>query len=159
MNERTSNRSDPIEMDPLALSARGEHRREEMLTALHGAMRARKRRSTIVRTTSAAASLCLIAACGWLAFRAAPDAGRPIATDDRRETLPEALPQTQPQPRLTQIVTTDPTILTRLSVSTEPSRVQRIDDRDLIEAMRQAGQNVGVSRIGTEVRLIANSTK
>ncbi len=118
--------------DPIELSPAARARREEMLTELKRAVRARRRRRRAVQGALATAPVLLAALVLVLSARTpvAPSPvapPRPVGVAEATSTKPNAEPT-----------------LTHVSYAT-------IDDDELLDLLRTAGHNAGIARIGPRV--------
>jgi hypothetical protein len=148
---------DPVER----LSATGEARRETMRDSLELAVRSRGRRRLAVRGGLVACGLAFVAGAVVTAGRpaAGPGAGpidpgvsESIAVDVRPEPRLEeskeaTVPPTSPgNTRLVAYVTNDAGIVDRLAVNQRSSRVEMLDDHELLAQLRAAGLPAGLVR-------------
>ncbi len=138
------------------LSERGVARREEGLEALKGVVRRRGRRRVVVR---AAGALVVVVAAG-LAVVMMVRGGSPAVHHEIARgpaiapPAPVLPPSVESDVRVAtlagiSLVKTDPMAVREYAAS--PRRVARLDDAGLQKALREAGEPVGIVRIGKRV--------
>lgn len=122
------------------------NRRQEIFVAMTAAARARARRRVIRRTAVIVFPLLALAACVMLTVRASESGVKPGPLAARHGPGHDG----RSRARLVEIVRTDPGIAAKVAVS-EVSRVERIDDQELLRALGEAGLDSGIVRTGDRV--------
>ncbi|MGQ0628493.1 MAG: hypothetical protein ACT4PL_10395 [Phycisphaerales bacterium] len=156
----------------LGLSAAGAARRDAMLADLHSALRSRQRRRILGRSAAAASIALASALTIWFVAapaRTLPQRNGPTLADisPPPDSLTPSLTLIEPaavvsifdpgptRRIVTAIVTDDSERLASLIVTTAGrSRVQRVDDGELVATLRDRGISVGIAHLGNRSFLI-----
>jgi hypothetical protein len=153
---------------PFPLSDAGERKREEVRATLHRAISRRVFARRAAHTTLAALALLGVT---WLAMRTAitSNSAVPAHVPIARSTSPDnplaASPTSPPDasrlPRPSEsrlptvaIVRDDPRIIARLSITPRPSRIEPLDDAQLLAELRPVRGDVGLVRVAGRVDIV-----
>ncbi len=153
---------------PFPLSDAGERKREEVRATLHRAISRRVFARRAAHTTLAALALLGVT---WLAMRTTIVSNSAMPTHDpiARSTSPDnplaaspTSPTDAPRPPrpsdnrlpIVAIVRDDPRIIARLSITPPTSRIEPLDDAQLLAELRPVRGDVGLVRVAGRVEIV-----
>jgi hypothetical protein len=156
--------SEPDRMEPWALTAAGDSRREEIRILSERALSLRVRRRRTLRAGAAGASALLLILAAFRAFPARPQTAPPApqVADNGPQVIDGPLPlvhstSAESPPALTRLTVEhlgdDPGVLNRLRAAAPPSQTLPIDDDELLELLAQSGRPDGLIRLRGRVML------